>query len=58
MTHAGTMSAASDRKAIEDNADSWSAQAVILQRLEDGIQELTNQSLEPAESGTPALTGA
>jgi hypothetical protein len=57
MTHAGTMSAASDRRAIEDNAANWSAQALILQRVEDGARDAVqstsllispNAALEPS----------
>jgi hypothetical protein len=40
MAHAVTMVSASDRRVLEDNSANWSAQALILQRLEDGVREL------------------
>lgn len=38
MEHALTMTLASDKRAIEDNAANWTAQAVILQRVEDIVE--------------------
>jgi hypothetical protein len=55
MAHAVTMVSASDRRAIEDNSASWSAQAAILQRLEDVVRDAEMHSTLPLTPSVIAL---
>jgi hypothetical protein len=51
MSHAGTMSVASDRAAIEDNAAGWSNQGAMLQHLEDDISHAKRRIPCPTSAG-------